>query len=309
MCNKSEPILISADWGTSSFRAFLLDRKGDILERRETPEGIMKVANGDFGATFSILMGQWLNRYPDIPVLLSGMIGSEQGWALAPHLSLPTRLTDLSSALHPVPLAAEKRVFIVPGLTTIGAHGVPDIIRGEETQIFGVLDNEHAGTSVFCLPGTHSKWVTIADGAITGFQTALTGEALSVLSDHSILGRLMEGSNNQNEAAFFQGLNRAMEEGGLLHHLFGVRSQGVNRFIPRWALRSYLTGILIGHEIQGMRSIYPRLNTITIIAGQGISEGYEVALQFFGFETTRIDGETAAIRGHVQIARSAGLIV
>ena len=306
-----KPILISADWGTTSLRAFLLDRRGAIVDRRETPKGIMKVSDGDFSGTFSALTGRWLNDSPDIPVLLSGMIGSEQGWAVAPHIPLPARLADLAAALHAVPLTDKRCAYIVPGLTTVGVHSVHDIIRGEETQIVGALDDSASGESVLCLPGTHSKWVTIADGAISGFQTSLTGETLAILSDNSILGRLMENSaidNEKEETAFVQGLTRATQHGGLLHHLFGVRSQGYCRVIPRSGLRLYLAGILIGHEIRGMREIYPRLKSINIIAGQEIAERYACALEFFGLQTTRVDGAAAAFGGHLKIARAAGLI-
>jgi len=307
-----KPVLISADWGTTSLRAFLLDRRGAIVDRRKAPKGIMKVSDGDFSGTFSALMGRWLNDSPDIPVLLSGMIGSEQGWAVAPHIPLPARLADLAAALHAVPITDKKCAYIVPGLTTVGVHGVHDIIRGEETQIVGALDDSATGESVLCLPGTHSKWVTVADGAISGFQTSLTGETLAILSDNSILGRLMEnsaaGNEKEEEAVFVQGLTRSTERGGLLHHLFGVRSQGYCRVIPRSGLRLYLAGILIGHEIRGMREIYPQLKSITIIAGQEIAERYGRALEFFGLQTTLVDGAAAAFGGHLKIARAAGLI-
>jgi 2-dehydro-3-deoxygalactonokinase len=307
-----KPVLISADWGTTSLRAFLLDARGAIVDRREAPKGIMKVSDGNFSGTFSTLTGRWLNDSPDIPVLLSGMIGSEQGWAVAPHIPLPARLADLAAALHAVPITDKKDAYIVPGLTTVGADGVHDIIRGEETQIVGALDDSATGNSVLCLPGTHSKWVTVADGAISGFQTCLTGEALAILSDNSILGRLMENSVAENEkkeeSAFVQGLTRATERGGLLHHLFGVRSQGYCRVIPRSDLHLYLAGILIGHEIRGMREIYPQLKSITVIAGQVIAERYDRALEFFGLQTTLVDGAAAAFGGHLKIARAAGLI-
>jgi 2-dehydro-3-deoxygalactonokinase len=306
-----KPVLISADWGITSLRAFLLDRRGAIVDRREAPKGIMKVSDGDFSGTFTALTGQWLNDSPEIPVLLSGMIGSEQGWAVAPHIPLPARLADLAAALHAVPITDKKYAYIVPGLTTVGARGVHDIIRGEETQIVGALDDSATGGSVLCLPGTHSKWVTVDDGAISGFQTSLTGEALALLSDNSILGRLMENSANDNEkeeTAFARGLTRATQPGGLLHHLFGVRSQGYCNVIPRSDLYLYLAGILIGHEIRGMREFYPQPKSITIIAGQEIAERYGRALEFFGMQSTWVDGAAAAFGGHLKIARAAGLI-
>jgi len=159
-----KPILISADWGTTSFRAFLLDRLGAIVDRREAAQGIMKVVDGDFSGTFSKIVGQWLNDYPNLPVLLSGMIGSEQGWSRVPHVPLPARLTDLAETLHIVSLPESKCAYIIPGLATLDSYGVHDIIRGEETQLAGILDDIPQGRAIICLPGTHSKWVTVVGG-------------------------------------------------------------------------------------------------------------------------------------------------
>ncbi|WP_425414851.1 2-dehydro-3-deoxygalactonokinase, partial [Promicromonospora kroppenstedtii] len=43
------------------------------------------------------------------------------------------------------------------------------------------------------LPGTHSKWVRLDGGRVTGFTTAMTGELYGLLMGDSILARLAEG--------------------------------------------------------------------------------------------------------------------
>ena len=304
----TEALLISADWGISSFRAFLLGKKGEVLTTHTADMGIMKVPDRDFAGIFSRLLQGWLKTYPDIPVLMSGMIGSEQGWSLAPHVGLPAGLNDLSAALHPVRISNDRTGYIVPGLKTIGPTGVHDIIRGEETQIMGGLEDKFPAEVVFCLPGTHSKWVTFKNDVVTGFQTYLTGEALDVLTTHSIIGRLMTEKRVDIGEAFMQGLERSGETGGLLHHLFGVRSQGFSNKIDKQDLKSYLVGILIGHEIRGVKEIDSLPKTVSLIGGTEITAIYEQALNFFSIESRRVDGELAAIRGHQRIAAAAGLI-
>jgi len=268
----------------------------------------MKVSDRDFPTTFNRLLNDWLSTHPNIPVLMSGMIGSEQGWSLAPHIKLPAGFGDLAAALHPVQISNKRTIYIIPGLTTSGNSGVNDIIRGEETQIIGGLKGKIVTECVLCLPGTHSKWVTLTNGIVTDFHTSLTGEALDVLTTYSIIGRLIKEKRVGIGEAFRLGLNRSRDAGGLLHHLFGVRSQGFTKEIDEQHLKSYLAGILIGHEIIGMKEIYSHLESITIVAGKEISGVYKKAFESFSIESHVIDGEMAAIQGHLKIAEASGLI-
>jgi 2-dehydro-3-deoxygalactonokinase len=184
-----EPALIGVDWGTSAFRAVLLDAAGNILDRRSGPHGIMTVTDGDFARVLSTQIGEWLNR-ARVPVIMSGMIGSRQGWMEAPYVSAPAGLADLAAALLPVPLDAAD-VRIVPGVA-VAATSMRDVMRGEETQIFGALATSGATDGRFVLPGTHSKWVAVEGGRIAAFSTYMTGEIFAACRKHTILGRLME---------------------------------------------------------------------------------------------------------------------
>src|SRR5262249_18368496 len=142
-----------------------------------------------------------------------------------------------------------RRVFIVPGVSCRDVHGVPDVMRGEETQIIGAID-DLGGDAVVCLPGTHSKYVRVRDRCIASFTTHMTGEGSSALWRHSILGRLSDVDTVEDKAAFDAGVDRSADGQGLLHHLFGVRTRGLFQEIPAAGLASYLSGLLIGHEIR-----------------------------------------------------------
>jgi 2-dehydro-3-deoxygalactonokinase len=227
--------------------------------------------------------------------VLSGMIGSRQGWVEAPYLAWPVGIEDLARALTPVTTATGRDVRIVPGVKWIGRDGVPDVMRGEETQIFGALQPPEAGRRVFVLPGTHSKWVVTEDGRIERFATYMTGEVFAVLSGHSILGALMDDGDGDDPDAFTLGVERARAPGGLLHHLFGVRTLGLFGDLPPSGLRSYLSGLLIGHEaIAAAGEAAGFEGGVRVIASERLGRLYARALGALGLEATVTSGAVAA---------------
>ena len=207
--------MIAIDWGTTSFRAYRLDRQGNVVDARSSGKGIMATPPGPRCARGR--NRRLARRWPDRD--------ERDGWqpaglgrsALRP---MSGRVPEIASALKPVSWG-KRKAWIVPGVSCRDAAGVPDVMRGEETQILGC-----AVDGTICLPGTHSKWVEVRGGRIERFSTAMTGEVYAVLKQHSILGRMMEEGAADAEA-FAQGVRRSGDEGGLLHHLFGVRTRGL----------------------------------------------------------------------------------
>ncbi len=214
--------MIGIDWGTTNFRAFRMARDGSIRERRAGPKGILNVPDGRFGDTLREEIGPWLAAGED-RVLLSGMIGSRQGWKEAPYLPCPAGAAELGAALVDIGFDW-ARVKLIPGLSGFDELGVADVMRGEETQILGVPPLLRDG-GIACLPGTHSKWARVEGGRIVDFTTHMTGEAFGVLRSHTILGRMMRDGPSDG-TPFDTGLARSADPGGLLHHLFGVRARG-----------------------------------------------------------------------------------
>ncbi len=237
--------MIAVDWGTSSARAYRLAPDGVLLARREGAGGILRVPEGGFPAALTDMVGDWLAA-GETRVLLSGMVGSRQGWQEAPYLACPAGLSELAASVVAVPFAGAT-VRLVPGLSAEDAAGTPEVMRGEEVQVFGALAGG-GEDALICLPGSHAKWVRVAGGRIAGFTTSMTGEAFAALSGHTILGRMMTGPAEVG-SAFEAGVARSEDEGGLLHHLFGTRALGLfGRLAPEDAA-SYLSGLLIGHDV------------------------------------------------------------
>ncbi|HZS83187.1 MAG TPA: 2-dehydro-3-deoxygalactonokinase [Stellaceae bacterium] len=293
--------MIAVDWGTSSFRAYRLDAAGRIRDRRAAPAGILSVAEGGFPAALETQLGDWIE---ETPILMSGMVGSRQGWLEAPYADCPAGAAEIARLMRRVSWEGGRReAWIVPGLACRDAAAVADVMRGEETQILGAAEELPEGAAILCLPGTHSKWVRLDSGRILDFATAMTGEAFAVLRRHSILGRLMppEGAAAAitADAAFDAGLARAGDPGGLLHHLFGVRSRALFGEIAPAALPAYLSGVLIGRELA---DLLPREGGIVhIIAEPGLARLYAHALAAAGRKARILDPDCVA-RGLYRLA-------
>lgn len=252
--------MIGVDWGTTGFRAFRL-RDGTIIDRIDHGPGLLAVPPGGFPAALAAAVGRWLDA-GEHQVLMAGMVGSRQGWVEAAYLPCPADPADLAAAAVRVPFEGAA-VRLLPGLSARDADGVPEVMRGEEVQIAGVLPSIGPDALV-CLPGSHSKWATVAGGRILGFVTHLTGEAFAALRHHTILGRAMAGNgagdaaddkadDEADAAAFLRGVDRSGQGGGFLHHLFGTRSLGLFGQLDDRQAAAYLSGLLIGHEVRAMR--------------------------------------------------------
>ena len=182
-------------------------------------------------------------------------------------------------------------MLIVPGLVAADAAGVPEVMRGEETQILGLLPALGPDGTV-CLPGSHSKWATIRGGAITGFTTHMTGEAFAALRGHTILGRLMSGDAAGGEG-FAAGVARSGEPGGLLHHLFGARSLVLLDRLASEDAASYLSGLLVGHEIRAATGDLAAGAAVHLVGAADLAARYAEALGLLGFAPRVPEGEWA----------------
>lgn len=297
----TQPKLIGLDWGTTSCRAYLIGADGAVLERITDGPGILRIEDNAFGAALDAMIGRWDSK---LPVILSGMIGSRQGWVEAPYARCPAATGDIVTALARIEHSG-RMVALVPGLSCENG-GMPDVMRGEETQILGALEIAKTDGGVFVLPGTHSKWAGVTQGWITSFRTFMTGEVFGALKEHTILGRLMrEGAPDAD--GFARGVRAGAtlgSAGALLNRLFATRTYGLMNRLADTALSDYLSGLLVGAEIaEATKQID---NPVTIIASPALAQRYVEALKLIGHESSRAPEDCVAA-GHWRIARAAGL--
>ncbi len=289
--------LIAIDWGTTNRRGYLLDNDCTALSIRQDNRGIFNLGSSSFIDLLNDFIKDWRRQNgSETPVIMSGMIGSRQGWVEAPYAACPVRKDDLISECVPVP--GINNCWIIPGVRMACDAIRHDVMRGEEVQIFGAIDLTNRDSATLCLPGTHSKWAKIERSQLIEFTTSMTGEVFDVMCKHSILGSLMDKAADHHEKAFINGVEASANEGGLLTHLFSVRTNGLFGILDESAQSSYLSGVLIGHEIRSLSEIYaPESGDILLVGSSELTALYGLAMTQLRVGHQQVDGNRAVIRG------------
>lgn len=297
--------LIAVDWGTSALRGALLGEHGEVLEQCASAQGILNVPPGQFATVFRANFGHWLSTGTTL-TLISGMAGSQQGWVEAPYCACPAGFEELGAKLQWItgegttPVAAP--VAIVPGLSC-EHNGIPDVMRGEEIQVFGALQLLGLHDATVVLPGTHSKWVTVRGQRILHFRSYMTGEVFALLRQHSLLARTLPplGPTPTSKAedappeaedteAFDDGVIHALRSHSLLNTAFSTRTLALFGRKSPAALVSYLSGLVIGEEL---RAQHPEPGSEVIVIGSAaLTQRYARALALCQVKVRLIGAES-----------------
>jgi 2-dehydro-3-deoxygalactonokinase len=311
---------VAGDWGTSHLRLFLCDDDGGVLERATGPGAA--AAGGRFATVFASLLAPWQQRHGPLPAVLCGMVGSSIGWLQAPYLPCPARLGQIAGAC----VSPHDGVHVVPGLSCRNRFRAPDFMRGEETQVLGALSIEPAlrhGRRLLCLPGTHTKWVLLADGVVEEFLTAPTGELFALLRDHSVLLRGNPAGQASDAAArnvvaadpvafdavaFEEGLAQFNEypQAQLLHRLFECRARRLDGAMSLEASAAFLSGLLVASDVSGALRLLAGntgMPSVHLVGAPALTQLYAIGLATHDCVASSIEGEAASVAGLAQLHR------
>ena len=289
--------LLGIDWGTSNRRAYLVDASGACLRRHADDQGMLACA-GRFPQALAALLAE-MGIDDATPVVISGMAGSAQGWQEAPYLDGAVALADLGSHLVPVQGAGRAGpTAIVPGYCMRGP--LLDVMRGEETQLLGVLLLRQPDGWVV-LPGTHSKWVLLEAGRIVRWSTFMTGELFSALAAGGTLAPLINHANAPDDGVGFEaGLALARARLPLSQALFSIRARVVTGLLEPALARSCVSGLLIGVEFDACAEQGAGAAPLALLGSSQLCQRYGEAARYFGRTVTMLDPDAAycAALGH-----------
>jgi len=293
------PAFIAGDWGTSNLTLALCDEDGQALETRKGPGAAN--SRGRFAEVFDELAANWLKAHGPLPSVLCGMVGSAFGWREAPYLPCPADLYELAEN----PIVVREGVSIVPGMRCTNPLGAPDVMRGEETQLSGAQSLHPAmstGKQLVCMPGTHTKWVSLNGSVVQEFLTAPTGELFATLCEHTVLVRDPATPLEHHARDFERGLAESARhpEASLLHRLFQSRSLRLDKQLSAEGAASWMSGLLIGSDVRGALSLFSQHDAgapVYVIGAPKLNESYAQALTRSGRTSIQIDGAKAALAG------------
>lgn len=296
--------MIAIEWGSSAVNAFRVDADGTVLEQRKAATGLL-ACGGRFGAVLADLVQGW----SDTTIAMAGAIGGRSGWLEVPYVVCPAGLGEVAAGGCPLVSSSlpGRQIWIAPGVMCRGPRATPDVMRGEETQVLGLASELDPDQSHWiCLPGAHTKWVRVEGGCITSLRTAMTGEVYALLRRHSLLASLMPTSPNSDvddSEAFARGVTASAGAEGMLNQLFAVRTLGLFEALEPAFAASYLSGLLIGHELRGL--LPEGVDHVHLIGEPGAVRRYGVALGLLE-RTSRVHGESLTARGLLRLAAARG---
>ena len=287
------PEWIAVDWGTTHLRAWVLGPAQAELAALTSADGMGRLAPDEFEHALLELLDPFLPEGRVMQVVACGMVGARQGWFEAPYAAVPCPPPGIRDAVLAPARDPRLAVRILPGVSQADP---PDVMRGEETQIAGLLADAPGFDGVICLPGTHTKWVHLRDGAIDRFRTFMTGEIYDLLSTHSVLRHGMS-QDAWDRDAFLEAIDDAMERPRLVSaELFSLRAAALLHDMPPAVFRARLSGLLVGLELAGVLASQS-VDQVTLIGSEALSGPYAEALRSRGVRAERVSGDAMTLAG------------
>ncbi len=267
---------------------------GRVLGRTESGAGMGRLAGAAaFEAALLDLIGGWLAPGRVTEVVACGMVGARQGWAEAPYVAVPCPPMAAGGALRVPARDPRIAVRVLPGLCQ---HRPPDVMRGEETQIAGLVAREPRFDGVACLPGTHTKWAHVSAGEVVSFTSFMTGEIFELLASASVL-RHGVATEGWSEADFAEAVETALARPEqMAARLFGLRAEGLLDGLAPERARARLSGLLIGAELAAARPHWLG-REVVLIGAPTIAGAYHAALALCGLEARMADATEMTLAG------------
>ncbi len=295
--------MIAIDWGSSAFRAFLLDGDCEILGRASTSDGVSLLGDKPYNRVLEESCGKWLDVTPGLPVIMGGTIGSRNGWKETPYVSCNASINTLAASCVRFETDTGLSIQIVPGVSGPNFFGGLDVMRGEELQIFGALESLGLADALVCLPGTHSKWCVVEQGEIISLTSFMTGEMFALIRRQSMIGTLLV-EEEFDLPSFMAGVAASGSGGGLLHNLFSIRADILLGELACKSAESYLSGMLVGSEVKAAVGAIGAGRDVVLVGNGGLASRYTAALTEHAVASVSVPAEHAFVGGIALLKRA-----
>ncbi len=280
-------VYLAVDTGTTNTTVWLLQDDRVIAQLRE-PVGARLSAFGDDSRKLAEVLRECFHQLsrktgqcPSF-VLAAGMITSSLGLLEVPHVLAPADSKTLSLHVRrkTLPQITNVPFFFVPGVrihpfpARLGSVEMADVIRGEETEIMGLLSEKpDPAPWVLLHLGSHTKAIEIDRGGriVRGVST-LGGECLELLRTRTVLARRL-GQLGEVPALRPRLVRRGAEcaaEHGLLRAAFMVRLLEENPTYAAQDLYSFLIGAVIGTDYKALATLFKAKKSRVLLSGHSL---------------------------------------
>lgn len=241
-------MFVVIDCGSTTTRMYLL-RNNELIGKSEIPVGVkdtvttgskQKLKDGIKEGIEAVARIANINLTDIKYAVASGMITSEIGLLELPHLTAPISIDELANQVH-----VEENTDVFPlKMPVIFIKGIKndcgssswdtirkiDLMRGEETQVVGLLAKYRPKLPVNIIElGSTTKLIHIDKlGRIAGSITTLSGQVYDAVKKETFIGGCVKSQTPADEGPYFSEeiLNHActcVENAGLLRSLLFTR--------------------------------------------------------------------------------------
>ena len=290
-------------WGTSHLSLYLVNPSTGVVKAKSQGPGISMLGGRSPEEALFEIVDKWIEEQTVSEIYLSGMVGSTLGWVDVPYMECPLDMSDISP--HVVRfIARDIPIVIIPGLACQNLLGHNDVIRGEETELLGwfsTASTQQLKSSLICIPGTHTKWIKIENGKIDSFLTSVVGEMYQIISANGVLAKPHFGKTVQSSNAFMLALdNISKRPSNLMNLLFTTRANAVRGEFSPEDSTDYLSGLLIGADIQAATDCFgrePFSEGIPLIGSNYLVDRYSQALSYWEYSAEKLSSGEIGRRG------------
>jgi len=292
--NKQSVAWVAVDWGTSNLRIWLMSKDSQVIDHNASEQGMASLNSpAEFEQVLFDCLQPLLTDGEVLPVVCCGMVGAKQGWQDVGYSTVPHNPLQYQT---PIPVPTKHRqlwVWVLPGLCQ---RTPPDVMRGEETQIAGLLCQQKDFSGVLCLPGTHSKWAFCQAGEVVSFSTFMTGELFALLAKQSVLRHSVIDEQWSDEA-FKKGVQDAFDNPvKFTSELFSVRAQDIlGSGAPSFG-KARLSGLLIGSELAGTREWWQG-QQVMLLGDSLLQALYQLAMEQININVVLADATQMTLAG------------
>ncbi len=213
---------ITVDCGTTNSRAYIVDENAKLIAKAKKKVGVKDTAQTGSKDTLRNGLKEIIEQvvkdanldFSDIKAILSsGMITSEIGLYEIPHLVAPAGVAELCDSITKVENAGiapdNIPVYFVRGIKNAipeienpyNAVGYCDFMRGEETQVAGLLEGDISLPNIVVVLSSHTKLIPInEEGKVTGSLTTMNGQFYEAIAGYTFVGKSIQQRDNAENA-------------------------------------------------------------------------------------------------------------
>lgn len=270
------------DCGTTNTKCYLAERDGVLLGEHYAAFGVKDNVSPECRVQYPTKLRDFVSETMSCTgcsgqsletVAAFGMITSDLGLQELPHLPAPAGMKELREGIFRTDgsiFGEHVDFYLIRGVKNcIDEPGTPeniddfDFMRGEETQIMGILERYHPQEAFnTIILSSHFKIIHISqEQKIMGSMTTLSGQLFDCLLHHTVVGKSVAGGPpaavHLSQGEILDLADRILSSRGLNRAVLSPRFMEIFTGMTQQERLLYLDAVIMLEDLKAMDSFRP----------------------------------------------------